>query len=34
MSVAMTGELTGDSLAGKTTIAGVGETDWTGKRTN
>jgi hypothetical protein len=34
MSVTMTGELKGDSLAGKTTIAGVGETDWTGKRAN
>ena len=34
MAVTMTGELQGGSISGKTAIAGLGEMDWTGKRSN
>jgi hypothetical protein len=34
MSVTMTGQLSGSTLAGKASIAGLGELDWTGKRSN
>jgi hypothetical protein len=34
MTVTMTGELQGSTISGKTAIAGLGEMEWTGKRSN